>query len=232
MSPSWQIVFSWKFARVFASLLTWWTTALKLLGSGAQFLQNNRLLWSWGSIPACSKLWVYFSKKGKSIIWSISKLSFVLLRSVKCIESFSDCHQLVSLNLALLAHWHIMNDIKINAYVKRRNADINFCFVLSVSGCIDGCLLPKEWGAKGDTSPSSVLTNGVPSHRVWAWWGRAQCWLKGPLRAPNMPRPERGPGSSQKVRSGIEEDRSRVRTLDTATTYGWEVQPRSKLPTT
>lgn len=176
MSLSWQIVFSWKFARVFASLLTWWTIALKLLGFGAQFLQNNRLLWSWGSIPACSKSWICFSKRGKSSFEVYLKSSFVLLYSVRCIESFSDCHQLVSLNLDLLPYWHIVNEIKINIYVKRWNAYFNFCFVLSVSGCCDGCLLPKEREAKGDTSPGSVLTDGVPSHRVWAWWGRAGCW--------------------------------------------------------
>ncbi|OPJ73267.1 hypothetical protein AV530_005659 [Patagioenas fasciata monilis] len=40
------------------------------------------------------------------------------------------------------------------------NSSFSWCFnCYKFSGCIDGCLLPKERGAKGDTSPDTCSTS-------------------------------------------------------------------------
>lgn len=71
--------------------------------------------------------------------------------------------------------WHTMDKFKADVYIKRRNAYINFCFVLLVSGCNGEQMLPKEQGAECDTRSGRVLTDEAPSHRILVCWGKGGC---------------------------------------------------------
>ncbi|OPJ73268.1 hypothetical protein AV530_005659 [Patagioenas fasciata monilis] len=53
------------------------------------------------------------------------------------------------------------------------NSSFSWCFnCYKFSGCIDGCLLPKERGAKGDTSPAAggrnfLLHEEILPDEIW-----------------------------------------------------------------